>query len=355
MRRAIRRKRRFWFLAQASTRTIAKAIRARDIYFRKLRAKPTLTKQDIKDRVAFAASYAGRTSQWWNRAVHMHIDVKHFSIFLDGKGRRHIAQVGCRGAYRGLGERFAPGTVKPNPKVKYSSGVPGVKVLAGVGNGKVLLWQFIESRWSGQVAADMYKGPMLEALQNAYPRKRRFTVLEDNDPSGFKSSKGVAAKAEARVCVFLGSRMLLRMPLVALCGVYACQQPLWGGPSWFTTILVDACAHALRITSLALCSHRRSLAREANIVPFVIPKRSPDLNVCDYALWQEVNKRMRAQEKAWADSKKETRKEFLARLRRTAMRLPSSFVQRAIGNMTHRCEKLKAAKGFHFEEGSRGK
>jgi len=64
---------------------------------------------------------------------------------------------------------------------------------------------------------------------------------------------------------------------------------------------------------------------------------------------------MRAQEKAWADSKKETRKEFLARLRRTAMRLPSSFVQRAIGNMTRRCEKLKAAKGFHFEEGSRGK
>ena len=88
-------------------------------------------------------------------------------------------------------------------------------------------------------------------------------------------------------------------------------------------------------------------------MPFVIPKRSPDLNVCDYALWKEVNKRMRAQEKAWPGSKKETRKEFLARLRRTAMRLPSSFVRRAVGNMAHRCEKLKAAKGSHFEEGGR--
>ena len=184
-------------LAQASIRTIAEALHARGIFFRKLHAKPTLTKQDIKDRVAFAASYGSKTSAWWNRFVHMHIDVKHFNIFLDGKGRRHVAQVGCRGAYRGLGERFSPGTVKPNPKVKYNSGTRGVKVLAGVGHGKVLLWQFIESRWSGQVAADMYKGPVLKALQDAYPGKRCFTVLEDNDPSGFKSSKGVAAKSEA--------------------------------------------------------------------------------------------------------------------------------------------------------------
>ena len=75
------------------------------------------------------------------------------------------------------------------------------------------------------------------------------------------------------------------------------------------------------------------MAEQVNIKPFAIPKRSPDLNVCDYALWQEVNKRMRAQEKAWPNSRKETRKAFMARLRRTAMRLPSSFVEKAIGNI----------------------
>jgi hypothetical protein len=37
-----------------------------------------------------------------------------------------------------LGERFAKGHVKPNPKMKYSSGVRGVKVLAGIGNLKVI-------------------------------------------------------------------------------------------------------------------------------------------------------------------------------------------------------------------------
>lgn len=276
-------------MPQASLRTITKALHKRNIRFRKLREKPILTTQDIKARKDFAAAYAGKTSTWWQQSIHLHIDVKHFAIYLNGKGRRYVAQVGTRGAYRGLGEKFAKGTVKPNPKLKYNPGVRGVKVLAGVGDDRVLLWHFIESRWNGGVAAAMYKGPVLGALRKAFPSKRCFRVLEDNDPSGFKSSKGIAAKEEAK------------------------------------------------------------------ITPFEIPKRSPDLNVCDYALWKEVNKRMRLQEKSWPDSKKETRGEFMARLRRTAMRLPSSFIGRAIGDMKNRCEKLQAAEGYYIEEGGRRK
>jgi hypothetical protein len=248
--------------------------------------KPTLTDEDVKDRVVFANKYMGKSREWWLKSVQMHIDVKHFAIFLDGKGRRHIAQVGCRGAYRGLNERFAKGVVKPNTKMKYNSGVRGVKVLAGVGgSGKVLMWHFIESRWNSHVAADMYEGPVLKALKATYPTKRRFNVLEDNDPAGFKSAVGKEAKTRCKIDVF----------------------------------------------------H--------------IPKRSPDLNICDYALWKMVNKRMRAQEKGWLTSKKEKRAEFMARLRRTAMRLPSTFVKKAVGNMKIRCERMHAAKGGHFEEG----
>ena len=42
---------------------------------------------------------------------------------------------------------------------------------------------------------------------------------------------------------------------------------------------------------------------QAHIRTFNIPKRSPDLNVCDYALWTAVNNRMRSQEEAWPASK----------------------------------------------------
>ncbi len=66
-----------------------------------------------------------------------------------------------------------------------------------------------------------------------------------------------------------------------------------------------------------------------------------------------MNRRMRSQEKNWAETKKETRGKFLARLRRTAMRLPTAFVQKCIGDMRRRCQLVAAAKGGHFEEGGR--
>ena len=33
-----------------------------------------------------------------------------------------------------------------------------------------------------------------------------------------------------------------------------------------------------------------------------MPKRSPELNVMDYAVWADVNRRMRKQEKKWKAS-----------------------------------------------------
>ena len=126
---------------------------------------------------------------------------------------------------------------------------------------------------------------MARALSKTWPTRRRWTVLEDNDPTGFKSNKGIAAKSKARIDVFR------------------------------------------------------------------IPKRSPELNVLDYAVWKAVNRRMRAEEKSWPKSKRETREDYASRLRRTALRLPRSFIESSIGDMQRRCQRLFEAKGNHFEEG----
>ena len=45
----------------------------------------------------------------------------------------------------------------------------------------------------------MYKGPILQTMKQRRGEKRRYTVLEDNDPSGYKSKKALAAKAECGV------------------------------------------------------------------------------------------------------------------------------------------------------------
>ena len=89
----------------------------------------------------------------------------------------------------------------------------------------------------------------------------------------------------------------------------------------------------------------------AHIEPFEISRRSPDLSLCDYALWQEINWRMRQQELTWPKTKREARQDYLLRLKRTALRLSKSFLEKSVGDMRRRCQLLYKAKGYHFEEG----
>ena len=81
-----------------------------------------------------------------------------------------------------------------------------------------------------------------------------------------------------------------------------------------------------------------------------LPPRSPDLNVLDYSLWSEINKRLRKQEAAFSKSKKESKVAFLARLRRVALGLPTSVVTKAVKSMKRRCNLIKAAKGNLIDE-----
>ena len=78
------------------------------------------------------------------------------------------------------------------------------------------------------------------------------------------------------------------------------------------------------------------------------------MNVCDYALWDAVNARMRETEKKWK-TKVETRDQFLDRLRRTALSLPEAVVKKMVMSMKGRCERLYQAKGGNIEEGVKKK
>ena len=86
-----------------------------------------------------------------------------------------------------------------------------------------------------------------------------------------------------------------------------------------------------------------------------IPKRSPDLNVLDFAIWKEVEKRMRKAERAMGDNRHETRAQFEQRLNRVALGLEKDFIDKCIGNLQVRVQRLHKAKGGLFEEGGRSK
>ena len=60
---------------------------------------------------------------------------------------------------------------------------------------------------------------------------------------------------------------------------------------------------------------------------------------------------MRAQEEDWPRSRKEARKAYLKRLRKTAMSLPRAYIRKTIGSMHKGCALVKKARGGHFHEG----
>ena len=97
----------------------------------------------------------------------------------------------------------------------------------------------------------------------------------------------------------------------------------------------------------------RDAKKAARLDVLELPKRSPDLNVMDFAVWSEVERRLRKQEKKWPTNKRESRAEFERRLNRTAKGLPKEFVDKSIGDLQRRCESLYAAEGGLFEEGGK--
>ena len=165
----------------------------------------------------------------------------------------------------------------------------GVTVTAAVIKGRIRMWNYVDGTWNGQTAADMYRGPLVKAMRKAFPDHAKkpgakWEVLEDNDPTGFKSSKARAAK------------------------------------------------------------------KEVGIEEDALPRRSPDLNVLDYALWHEINVRMRKQESSWPSDKRESADEYKKRLRKTALGLPESFVSKCVGDMARRCNLLVKRRGKLFRE-----
>jgi len=151
---------------------------------------------------------------------------------------------------------------------------------------KVLTCYAVQGSWCGAQAEEMYIKHLAPALRKSYPSAKEFLIVEDNDPTGYKSGLGESAKLDTKI-----SRL-----------------------------------------------------------PF--PKHSPDLMPLDYGFWTEVNKRLRAQERNFAKSYCETRKHFVARVRRTIIRMPEEFLRKLIGAMQRRSMLVKDAKGKHFEEGS---
>ena len=74
-----------------------------------------------------------------------------------------------------------------------------VSVCSGVSNGRIVMWRFLPKAWDAKEAVALYRGPILNALKKHRGVKSSYTILEDNDPAGYKSGKAVSEKKRLRV------------------------------------------------------------------------------------------------------------------------------------------------------------
>ena len=68
------------------------------------------------------------------------------------------------------------------------------------------------------------------------------------------------------------------------------------------------------------------------------------------AVWAEISRRLRQQERNFPRNKKESKADFIERLRKTAMGLPTSVVRKAVDSMERRCKQIQEAKGGLIDE-----
>ena len=174
--------------------TVGRHLRARGVWWRRLREKPPRTSDHIAARKDVCRRWKDKPLEYWLNTVDLIIDCKKFPIPTSAAAAARLQSHSVRGVPRTRGEGLCPGMTKASiRKHKFNPGGQ-VRILGGICGDRVVLWEEIQGKWCGAKAEEMYAGPIKRVLQRLRPHKVSWLILEDGDPSGFKSGKGKAAK-----------------------------------------------------------------------------------------------------------------------------------------------------------------
>ena len=179
-------------------RVIINALHEHNIYFHDMREKPVRTEQDEIDRKVFGRKFEKKPLIFWSRTIQAYLDNKFFPVYLNAPQRVYARKRRARGSYRAPGQGLAKGHTKPPKNLKQNFG-KFVHVAVAISAKKVICCHIVKGNWGGQAAKEMYVKTLGPALRRTYPSKRRFLVLEDNDPTGYKSGAGVEAKKACKI------------------------------------------------------------------------------------------------------------------------------------------------------------
>ena len=163
---------------------------------RRPRAKPQRKASHVAERYEVCRCWRRLPNDYFTHKVDLIIDNKHWEVPTTPEARAFKSTLGVRYQMRTRSEGLLPQYTKPNPKRSRQFLGGSVTVCADIRQDRVVLWEYIPGRWDGEAAAGMYRGPIQQVFNRFGLMTGKPRILEDNDPTGYKSSKARVAKKE---------------------------------------------------------------------------------------------------------------------------------------------------------------
>jgi hypothetical protein len=169
-----------------------------DVKARRPREKPQREKHHVDERLEVTTRWSRYPENYWSD-LDLIIDNKRFKVPTFKRAVKYLKEAKIRRHLRTRSEGVKKECVKPSLRKQKMNPGGSVHILCGISRGKVVLWHNVGRKWNGDVAAACYRGPVLRALRKHCGEKPSYRILEDNDPVGYKSAKGEAAKRETGI------------------------------------------------------------------------------------------------------------------------------------------------------------
>ena len=167
-----------------------------NVKWRPAREKPMRTDIDEAERKRICNRWRKLPASYWLRRVDLYMDNKRWDVPVSARGGRFLRKTKVRGHLRTPEEGLKRGFTKPSRRLHKVNTGGHVNVCAGIVGCRVKIWHYLPPTWSGAVAESLYRDVVYPALVKHRGKKRTYTILEDNDPTGYKSKVAKTAKAE---------------------------------------------------------------------------------------------------------------------------------------------------------------
>ena len=167
-----------------------------NVKWRPARVKPQRANVDEAQRKSICNEWKAYPQSFWQKRVDLYMDNKRWDIPTTERGAQFLKMTKVRGHLRTPGEGLQKEFTKPDKKKHRTSTGGNVNVCAGIINGKVRIWHYLLRTWSGEAAEALYREVVHPALKKYRGQKRSYTILEDNDPTGYKSNLAKRTKSE---------------------------------------------------------------------------------------------------------------------------------------------------------------